>query len=302
MAATPHISRDAVAGPRARDTAPGASARPTVSVGLPVYNGAATVGRAISALRDQTFPDFELIISDNCSTDGTLEVCEAAARSDARVRIVRQPENRGAIANFEAVLREARGDFFMFAAADDRVEPHFIEETLAALEAAPDAVACAPRTLMHFEGAGSREARGTAPIRGPAWWRPARFLLRPSDNSRFYGLYRTEALRAAYLSDRRFHAFDWAVSALTLAAGAHVRSRSIILHRGGAEGGKYHRELLRDEAGLLARLFPVARMSGVVLSRLGPSQLPLATPALLLLNARQCARFLLASMRGRHRA
>lgn len=271
---------------------------PKVSIGMPVYNGASTIGRAISAILRQTFEDFELIISDNGSTDNTLELCEVAAKSDPRVRIIRQGQNRGAIANFEAVLMAARGGVFVFAAADDRVEPHFLDEALAALDATPEAVACAPRTLIHFDGGRCREARGTSPVGGPAWWRPARFLLRPSDNSRFYGLYRTTALRAGYPGNHHFHAFDWAVTALTLSQGTHIQSRSIILHRRGAERGKYLREHFRDASGLLDRLFPLARMSGALLSRLKPSQLPLAIPVLLLLNMQKCAEHLLALTRG----
>lgn len=271
---------------------------PKVSVGMPVYNGADTIGRAIDAVLQQTFYDFELIISDNASTDDTLEICEAAAGTDRRIRILRQKENLGPIANFEAVLIAARGSFFMFAAADDRVEPHFIDEALSLLEPAPDAVACAPRTLIHFNDGSSREARGTAPIGGPSWWRPARFLLRPADNSRLYGLYRTTVLRSAYPGHCRFHAFDWAVAALTLSRGAHLRSRSIILHRGGAERGKYRREHLRDASSPLERIFPVARMSLALMSRLGPGQLPLAIPALLFLNIQKCAEYLLLLAHG----
>jgi len=274
---------------------------PKVSVGMPVYNGASTIDTAISAILGQSFKDFELIVSDNGSTDATLEICEAAAKADPRIRIIRQKQNRGPIANFGAVLRAARGPFFMFAAADDRVEPQFIEETLAALEAAPEAVACAPRTMIHFADGRSREARGSGPIGGPAWWRPARFLLRPADNSRFYGLYRTAVLRDAYLGDHRFHALDWAVSAMSLSQGAHVQSRSIILHRLGPEEGKYYRDHLRDAPGLLDRLFPVARMSAALVGRLRASQLPLAIPALIILNARKCCEHMLEPTRTHRR-
>ena len=168
---------------------------------------------------------------------------------------------------------------------------------LTALELAPDAVACAPRTLIHFADGRTREARGCRPIGAQGWLRPAWFLLRPADNSRFYGLYRTAAMRAAYLGEKQFHAFDWAVSALTLTQGAHLRSRSIVLHRQGAERGKYSSEHLRSASGWLDRLFPLARMSAALLPRLTPSQLLLAIPALLLLNARQSAEYLLAYAR-----
>ena len=79
--------------------------------------------------------------------------------------------------------------------------------------------------------------------------------------------------------------------------GAHLRSRSIVLHRQGAERGKYSSEHLRGASGWLDRLFPLARMSAALLPRLTPGQLLLAIPALLLLNARQSAEFLLAYAR-----
>lgn len=271
---------------------------PVVSVGLPVWNGAGTISTAISAILEQTFRDIELIISDNASTDNTVELCETFANSDPRIRIIRQNRNLGPIANFGTVLRAARGRCFMFAAADDRLEPNFIEETLAMVDACPGAVACAPRTLIHFGDGRCREAYGSGAITGPSWWRPARFLLRPADNSRFYGLYRTEAMKAAYPGGLRFYAFDWVVSALTLAEGTHLRSDSIILHRAAAVRGKYYRQHLSTDPGPLERLFPVARMSTAVISRLRPGQRPLAVLALALLNAQMFLAHIYAAVRG----
>lgn len=271
---------------------------PRVSVGLPVYNGARTINVAITAILAQTFKDIELIISDNGSSDNTLEICEAAAKTDRRIRILRQKRNRGPIANFGAVLEAARGPLFMFAAADDWVEPHFIDETLSALDAAPEAVACAPRTMLHSDDGHCREAPGSRPIGGPAWWRPARFLVRAGDNSRFYGLYRTAVLRDAYLGSYRFHALDWAVSALTLSKGPHVQSWSIILHRHYTDPEKYYRDHLQDAPSFLDRLFPVGRMSAALLGRLRASQLLLAIPALIILNARKCREHMLRAARA----
>lgn len=278
------------------------SASPRVSIGMPVYNGAATIGTAIRAVLNQSFADFELIISDNASTDGTREICDQAAMADRRIRVIHQPRNLGAVANFETVLQVARAPFFAFAAADDWMEPDFIEETLLALEAVPEAAACAPRTMLHFANGHSREAYGSKAIHGPGWWRVARFFVRPADNSRFYGLFRTQALRSNYLNGYQFHALDWAISALTLARGAHLRSRSILLHRQGAESGKYHRDLRRQSQHPLDRWCPVARMSAVVLSRLDWSQIPLAFPALILLNLQKSAEHLWDLVREKFRA
>src|ERR1035437_6848500 len=92
---------------------------PKVSIGMRVYNGGKYIRRALASLLAQTFTDFELIISDNASTDGTEAICREYAAGDPRIRYVRQGENLGAMANFRFVLNEAGGEYFMWAAHDD---------------------------------------------------------------------------------------------------------------------------------------------------------------------------------------
>ena len=86
---------------------------------MPVYNGEKYIREALDSLLEQTFTDFELVISDNASTDGTEGICREYAVKDARIRYVRQPENRGWQFNFKFVLDEARGEYFMWMAYDD---------------------------------------------------------------------------------------------------------------------------------------------------------------------------------------
>lgn len=117
-----------------------ASRTPAVSIGMAVFNGAAHIREALDSLLAQTFSDFELIISDNGSTDGTAELCADYASRDARIRFTAQPTNLGPSRNFAFVLEAARAPFFMFAAHDDRWEPTFVARLLGALRAAPDAV------------------------------------------------------------------------------------------------------------------------------------------------------------------
>lgn len=107
---------------------------PQVSIGMPVYNGEKFIREALDSLLAQTFTDFELIISDNASTDGTEAICREYAARDPRIRYVRQSENRGAIANFQFVLDEAVGEYFMWAAADDVWGERWIEVLLPVAE------------------------------------------------------------------------------------------------------------------------------------------------------------------------
>lgn len=97
-----------------------------MSIGMPVYNGAKYLNEAIDSLLSQTFTEFELIISDNASTDNTMSICQAYAKNDNRVRYIRQSENIGVMPNFQFVLNESRGVLFMWASADDRWDENWI--------------------------------------------------------------------------------------------------------------------------------------------------------------------------------
>ena len=112
---------------------------PLVSIGLPVYNGEKLVGRAIDSLLAQDYPNFELIISDNCSTDQTAAICARYAEKDPRVRFSSNPKNLGVYANFLRVLSLARGEYYMWAAHDDFWYPTFVSALMEELTAHPDA-------------------------------------------------------------------------------------------------------------------------------------------------------------------
>jgi glycosyltransferase involved in cell wall biosynthesis len=106
---------------------------PTVSIGMPIFNDEKYASKALDDLLAQTFEDFELIISDNGSTDRTEEICKRYAAKDRRIRYFRQSRNLGAQANFVFLLHHARSDFFMWAASDDRWDSDFVSILLDAL-------------------------------------------------------------------------------------------------------------------------------------------------------------------------
>jgi len=112
-----------------------------VSIGLPVYNGRQFVGHAIESILAQTFDDFELVITDNASTDDTGEICRSYAARDRRIRYYRLSKNIGAIRNFERVYTLCgAGEYFKWAAHDDALEPEFLQACVEALDANRDAV------------------------------------------------------------------------------------------------------------------------------------------------------------------
>jgi glycosyltransferase involved in cell wall biosynthesis len=130
--------------------------RPTVSIGLPVRNGATFVAEAIESILAQTFADFELVISENASTDRTPEICGGYAVADRRIRFYRQETNIGAAPNFNLVFHRSSGKYFKWAAHDDLIRPAYLERCVAALEADPEAVLCQP-VVEIVDGAGARE-------------------------------------------------------------------------------------------------------------------------------------------------
>lgn len=119
-----------------------------VSVGLPVYNGEKYLEEAIESLCGQTLVDFELIISDNASTDRTPEICRAFALSDERVRYIENEHNLGAAPNFNKVFALSSAPFFKWAAHDDLLKPQFLEVCVNALQEDPEAVLAYPRAIQ----------------------------------------------------------------------------------------------------------------------------------------------------------
>jgi glycosyltransferase involved in cell wall biosynthesis len=105
-----------------------------VSIGLPVYNAGAMLAPNLAAVMAQTFEDFEFIICDNASTDGTSEQCRELAASDPRVRYYRNDENIGAAANHNRVAELATGEYFKWCGHDDLIEPTFIERCVDVLD------------------------------------------------------------------------------------------------------------------------------------------------------------------------
>jgi glycosyltransferase involved in cell wall biosynthesis len=115
---------------------------PRVSIGLPIFNGENFVSQAIGSIVAQTYTDFELIISDNASTDRTEAICREYAASDRRIRYYRNDRDIGAAANFNRTFELASGEYFKWAAHDDMLAPEYLEQCVAALDAHPDAVLC----------------------------------------------------------------------------------------------------------------------------------------------------------------
>jgi hypothetical protein len=113
---------------------------PRVSIGVPVYNGENYLERALGCIQAQTFEDFEVVISDNASTDRTEQICLDHATSDSRLRYFRQPRNVGVPGNFNEVCRRSGGEYFQWLAHDDLCEPTYVSRCIEALDSDHDAI------------------------------------------------------------------------------------------------------------------------------------------------------------------
>jgi len=110
------------------------TAAPRVSICIPVRNGKSFLRLAVESALNQSFQDFEIIIVDNASTDGTPAVAEKLAAQDDRVRLLKNENNIGLVGNFNACLKLARGEFIKYLCADDLLLPFCLERMVRSLE------------------------------------------------------------------------------------------------------------------------------------------------------------------------
>ena len=189
---------------------------PAITIGVPVYNGDALLDECLQCLAAQTFRDFEVLVYDNASTDGTASIAQSLAARDARFMYFRQPENRGVTQNFGDVLDAATADHFMWRAHDDVSASNFVEVTHRLL-ASQDRARLAVGAVRKFavDGASKGETRVPGLTAGPRLFRILRGL-RGYHPSWFYGLWKREAAIEAFNAVWRGNANPWAIDHLAL--------------------------------------------------------------------------------------
>jgi glycosyltransferase involved in cell wall biosynthesis len=188
---------------------------PRLSIGLPAYNGEKYLAEALEALLGQTYEDFELIISDNASTDGTADICRRYLRQDSRVKYLRQERNIGASPNQGFLLKQAGGELFKWAACDDLYARDLIERCVEALDEHPDVILAHCWTAA-IDDTGTVKQSLEYPLNTSSPSAPERFrtmlfgtggndygLLRADDN---YGVMRTKVLRRVTPQGSYYHA------------------------------------------------------------------------------------------------
>lgn len=263
-------------------------ASPTVGIGMPVFNGERYLEAAISSVLAQTLDDFELVICDNASTDGTPAICRRFAAADSRIRYVRHPENLGAHPNYNRSFELSRGRYFKWAAHDDVLLPGFLRACVDALEQNTDAALCqsdidyideSGRSIgsrqSHLPGAGSPD-----PVT-----RFAALVLRPHDCQAMMGVFRRSALERSILLPS-FHGADRAMLAQVALLGrfVHVPGALIQVRDHGQRYSRSHtrpgdRQAWHDTRSRAKRSFPVWRTYLTYWQTVGGARLPTSARA-----------------------
>jgi glycosyltransferase involved in cell wall biosynthesis len=205
----------------ARRTPPDAASGGTVSMGMPLFNADRYLEEAIRSLLGQTFDDFELIISDNASTDRTETICRDYAATDPRIRYVRNSENVGFVRNQNRVIELASGEYFLLTHGDDVRASEYLAATVRILEADDDVVIAHCKT-RDIDEHGRHLPREDPPLRFDS----------PNVRDRFVDVIRMDHLcepdfgltRTAVLGRTRLHG-DYADSDRVLLAELALRGR-----------------------------------------------------------------------------
>ena len=195
------------------------TSNPKLTIGMPVYNGELFIKKAIESVLAQTFTDFELIISNNSSTDSTEEICQDFVNKDNRIQLHTQEKNIGIHRNFNFLLSKAKGEYFAWAAVDDYLDNDFMEKNLKILESNTSVVSSVgkiipygvdslnidsklidtsifPKFLKNFVKSGRRKKMIDAgPVSGNMNYKIRTFFKITKSLGRWYGVHRTEQLK-----------------------------------------------------------------------------------------------------------
>ena len=247
------------------------TSKPKVSIGIPVYNGEKFIRKWIDSILTQTFKDFELIISDNASTDATPDICKEYAKKDKRIQYFQQKHNRGPVYNFNFVLQHASGEYFAWAPADDFWEPTFVAKNAEILESNPNIVASISEVDFFGKYADRYNSpypeitkhRHVKPISGN-YFEKARSALK-IQGTMLFGLNRTQPLQKSFSEDLDM-SFEIKVILQMLKYGNFHVVDELLMHRS-ADGissvGRIHamREANFTEFGILFMYLPFMKWS-----------------------------------------
>lgn len=214
---------------------------PLVTVGIPTYNRPAGLERTLQCILNQSYANLEIIVSDNCSTDReVLPVLQKYAAQDSRVKYFVQEENRSIVPNFQFLLDQAKGDYFMWAADDDNWDSNFIEVCVNGLQHNPDVVLCmADLKLVMADGTSVDSKLNRSFMQKNLFLRCFNFVKSKGENKYFFcGLYRTALIKNIHFNNNWGGDHLFIYEALTKGKFLYIPGQSVFYYfRGGSSKG-----------------------------------------------------------------
>lgn len=202
--------------------------KPLVSIGIPTYNRAESLKRAINSAVNQTYTNLEIIISDNCSIDETQQLCEELCKLDSRITYIRQAKNFGATNNFSFVLKKATGEYFMWLADDDWISENYIYDCQFFLQNNHQYLLCSG-IAKYYLGDDIRMGENICLEENSPIERVKEYFNKVQDNGIFYGLYRKEAVLKLRIPS--CFGGDWVFIACILLLGKATTLNTCVIHR-----------------------------------------------------------------------
>lgn len=243
---------------------------PRVGIGVPTYNRPAGLRHTLACLSAQTYPNIDILVSDNASPDPTVAevVAEMAAR-DPRIRYVRQATPLGATGNFRFLLDACRDDYFMWAADDDEWAPGFVEACMSALLRVPSAVSAMTGVQTLYRGNG-RRVPVAMPMLSPEQSRGQNFLafLQCMAPGVIYGIHRREAVQF-FLEGEMFDYYDCYFALRLIMQGRGVVLVPELLYTAGVEGTEYVVKTQHSSWGSGLRYLPFYNAARSIIAQAG---------------------------------
>lgn len=250
---------------------------PLITVGMPVYNGARTLHHALNSILAQSYSNFEIVISDNASTDDTPEIISEYAALDHRIRPYWNSTNLGARANYNRVLELARGTYFKWAAHDDWIASDYLERCVEELQGCPEVVLCYSAMCRVDAQGDTRRLVVPANVlaRSGSVARRVHDVLWHVPYHPIFGVFRTKALRSAG-GIPNCPEPDRVTLVRVALRGLYAQIPDVLFFQRSPEKNTPNRNVWRwlDPANASRRRLRVVRVGGEILSAINRAELP----------------------------
>jgi glycosyltransferase involved in cell wall biosynthesis len=228
-----------------------------ISIGLAIYNQEKNIAKCIQSILSQTHVNFELLISDDCSTDDTIRICNDFSKKDKRIRLFNQKKNLGVSDNFYFVFRKSKYKFFIWLSGDDYISNDYLENNINTLLANNNCVFAASPNAYVDENNNLFDISSFS-ITGTFFERGSKFLdLCLKATGCNFAIYKKEILESCPDLKKRFLGHDWKVISHALSKGDFIRSNKgmIYLGKGGISSNPYFME--KEINNFLENFFPL---------------------------------------------